>query len=218
MAETHGDALAGAEQLAGLALDLASKLERMAIDIDPDRLHLLRGEVPPHAIGAPAGSASRLAMMRLFLAEIGGMPALATFLQPAARLALLPRADIQGRLCALALACRPGVLRCCVDKGARRALQNALGSAWEPVAALGRRGGTASEAQTSRTPLHWACVGYGDWRAGLVPGEAVLHRLVGLSLPAATLEATLAECLDPAELTVPAALQQLAAEGLTWPC
>ncbi len=203
----EGASAAGAEQLARLAQHLGAKLERLAEDTDPGRLRMMHG-------AAAAAATPRQALMRLFLAHIGGLPALASLLNPAARLALLPREDIHGRLCTLALACRPGVLRCCVDRATRQALQRTLGPAWDPLCALSRQGGTASEEQAARSPLQWACVGYADWRAGLVPGETVLHRLVGLSLP----DAALAAVPEPPQLPPPQALQQLADTGLAWPC
>lgn len=207
-------ARASPEQLAVLAQHLGLKLERLAADTDPEQWRRLDFE----PTGADAAASSRAAMLRRFVAHIGGLPALASLLQPAARLALLPREDIRSRLCALALAGRPGVLRCCVDKATRQALQQSLGPAWTPLCAISRRGSNAGPAPAPRSPLEWACVGYADWRAALLPGEPVLHRLVGLSLPASLLEATLAGPAEAAEVAPQRALQQLADEGLPWPC
>lgn len=208
---------ASPEELARLARTLGEKLERLAADTDPERLRLLQSAVerpgkPTQTAGC--GASSRAAMQRVFLEQIGGLPALASFLNPAARLALMQREHIHGRLCALALACRPGALRGCVDKATRKALQTMVGDAWEPLCSLSRRGGAASPTRAQRSPMDWASVGYADWREALLPRASVLHRLVGLSFP----EGSLAAPVEPADLPAPDAVREMAVEGLSWPC
>jgi hypothetical protein len=148
------------EQLAALAQALGKKLARLSADTDAEQLRQLRA-TPPWAIFASCGvsetalgdadNASTAVFRRLqtglFLKHIGGLPALATLLQPSAQLALLPLERIQSQLCALALACRPGVLRCCIDKTVRQGLQLVLGPAFAPLSMLSRHGRPVAEAQ-----------------------------------------------------------------------
>nr|WP_264080793.1 type III secretion protein HrpB4 [Paracidovorax avenae] len=100
-----------------------------------------------------------------------------------ARLALLDRTSLLARLCALALLGRPGVLRCCVQRSARTALQEALGPAFAPLRA--RDGGAAVSPEVAGwPPLAWSWVGYRELvRAGAWPDRA-LRRMVRLALPA----------------------------------
>lgn len=205
-------------------------MARLSGDTDAEQLRQLRAKPRWAAIARCGVSEAALAdetnastavfrnlQMSLFLKHIGGLPDLTALLQPWAQLALLPRERILSQLCALALACRPGALRCCIDKTVRQRLQLALGPAFAPLATLSRDGRPVAEELVRRTPAEWACVGFEDWRHSLVPGQPVLHRLVALSLPAAEFVATAAAVASEAELSAPEALRRLAGQGLAWP-
>jgi Bacterial type III secretion protein (HrpB4) len=218
------------EQLAGLALAIGQKLARLGVDTDADQLRQLWA-TPPWAVFTScgvsqaalndAGNANmaifRKLQMDLLIKHMGGLPALTVFLQPTAQLALQPREHIQRQLCVLALAQRPGVLRCCINKTVRQALQRVVGSAWTALSALSRHGQPVSEARACASAAHWSCVGFQDWSSSLAPDYPALHRLVALSLPAAELVAISAATSEEAELAAPEALRRLAEQGLVWP-
>jgi Bacterial type III secretion protein (HrpB4) len=218
-----------AAHLAALAVALQDKLQRLGSEIDPKRL--LRLQASPEwasidfdessAAASPerasiAAAAWRRARTTLYLQYIGGLPALTTLLQPWARLALLPPERIQAQLCVLALARRPGVLRCSVEKTVRQEWRRVLGPAHEQLSLLCRHGRPVTGAHLRLSPAQWTRVGFDDWRNGLVPHQPALHRLVDLSIPDTGSEAE-AWPSEDAELKAPEAVERLATVGLTWP-
>jgi hypothetical protein len=87
------------------------------------------------------------------------------------------------RLCTLALARRPGALRCCIDGPTRNALRQALGESFDRLREQARGGRALPAELARREPVAWACVGYRDAvRAGMLPWRS-LRRMTRLSLP-----------------------------------
>jgi len=148
----------------------------------------------------------------------GGWPALGRFADPLPRLGLLPRGELLHRLCALALARRPGVLRCCIDRSVRVPLQRALGETFAPLAAMSLRGRPVEAELAAWTPVQWACVGFADWSAALAADDAPVREMVRWSLPRVALDGVIDAAPVPAEREVSAALAALADVEVTWPC
>lgn len=169
-------------KLAQAAAAFQSKLGRLPDDVDPERI------AQP---GAPWSwlaslrdtSARRRVIARLFPQLVAPWPALERLAQRPGRIVLLDRASMIRHWCLLALAGRPGVLRCCIERDARAALQAALGHAFEPLLSVSSRGRSVPERASAWTPAHWACVGYLDWTALLTTEDAALRRMARLSLP-----------------------------------
>lgn len=139
------------------------------------------------APGATTTAAQRIARRRTRLAAFscvcGPMPLLSAWGTPSGRWALMQPAAMLSRLCALAIALRPGVMRACVRRPAREALADALGPAFEPLNARALRGAAVPAPQAARGPVDWAWVGLRDVsRAGLWPSRSV-RRWVLLSMP-----------------------------------
>jgi Bacterial type III secretion protein (HrpB4) len=175
-----------AATLAALACALQARIEDLHRDVDP-------------TWRAPLGLAAEPAawpdepLRRRFTAELlarrpDQRPPLTAFDDAAGRLALLERQSLLARLCALALLGRPGVLRSCIHRPARAALQELLGPAF--IALRDRAGGTAVPADVAAwAPLAWAWVGYRDLLAAGAWPHRGLRRLARLSLPASRGEA-----------------------------
>jgi len=204
-------------QLAQAAAAFQAKLSRLPDDVDPERL------TQP---GTPWGWLASLrdplarqrAMVRLFPKILGTWPSIDRLLERAGRVALLDRAAMLRQWCLLALAGRPGVLRCCIDRQARDALKAMLGPAFDPMAAVGTRGRAVSERAGVWTPVHWACVGYMDWTALLQTQDSGLRRIARLSLPPGLLGVHQETREAAADLTPATALALIGELGLEWSC
>lgn len=172
----------------------AAGVQHLDVQVHPDWVERAGGGWAAlwRSAGAEAGvavhtPAHRLARHRLHrrLAALlcGGEPAPQALLSPLGRWCVLPPAELERHLMGLALALRPGVLRCCVHRPVRQALWSALGSAVEPLRALGAHAAAPPRDQLGWMPSQWACIGYGDLaQARLWPGRC-LRRWVRLRLP-----------------------------------
>jgi hypothetical protein len=119
----------------------------------------------------------------VFARWCGALPPPEALLQGVGAWALAGRAELLSRLCTLALARRPGVLRCCIDGPTRHALRRALGESFDRLREQARGGRALPADLARREPVAWACVGYRDAvRAGLLPWRS-LRRMTRLSLP-----------------------------------
>jgi hypothetical protein len=171
-----------AATLAALACALQARLDALHQDIDPSWR-------APLGLAAKASDAGMALLARRVAANLiehggsGGLP-LAALNGSAGRLALLGRHEQLARLCTLALLGRPGVLRCCVQRPARAALQHLLGPVFADLRE--RKGGAAVPADVAAwPPLAWAWVGYRELLGANAWPHPGLSRLVRLSLPAA---------------------------------
>ena len=210
--------MAAPEQLAAWAVSFDGKLRGLVDDLDASWQDELLG---PWAFleALPPESAAALwpRLWRDRMAPGGGLPALGRFADPLPRLGLLPRGELLQRLCTLALARRPGVLRCCIDRTVRAPLQRALGEHFAPLAAMSARGRPVEADQAAWTPVQWACVGFSDWSAALSADDGPVRQMVRWSLPRAAVEEVLASPVA-AERNVAASLSALAEADVEWPC
>lgn len=204
-------------QLAQAAAAFQSKLARLPDDVDPERI--AQPGTPWSWLAALRNAAARQRVLaRLFPQLVAPWPPLARLTERAGRIALLDRPTLLRHWCLLALAGRPGVLRCCIDRGARTALQAELGAAFEPLLSVSTRGRSVSERASIWTPAHWACVGYLDWAALLTTEDAALRRMARLSLPPGLLGVH-GELRDAAaDLTPATALALIDELELEWSC
>jgi len=173
-----------AATLAALACALQARLDDLHRDVDPSwRAPMGLADAPAHPSGDPMQADPVQRRLAARLLDHAGRPPLTALADAAGRLVLLERRQLLARLCALALLGRPGVLRCCVQRPARAALQQLLGPAY---AALRDRGnGTAVPADVAAwAPLAWAWVGYRELLAAGAWPHRGLRRLARLSLPA----------------------------------
>lgn len=202
--------------LVTLARAFEAKLQRLQLDLDPS----WQAELGHRWVCLdPLPEAARAALRpALFIDLCGGLPSLERLMDPVARLVLLPRGELVGRLCALALARRPGVLRCCVDRQALGAMRQALGPHFDALMALSQRGRPLGDAAARWSPMHWACLGYFDWVSRLAPEDGVLRRVARLSLPPQLLGHVAQLQPVPADLRTGHALRSLADAGVGWPC
>lgn len=177
--------------LARLAGELQARIEALPDHVDPSWLS------PPVPPGSRPGEASavppeiRGAVSKgWFLRMCGTLPPLDLLEDSGARLALMDRPSLLARLCALALMGRPGVLRCCVQRSARVALQQALGPAFAALRACDGGSGPAVPPEVAGwPPIAWSWVGYRELvRAGTWPHRG-LRRMVRLALPASRADA-----------------------------
>jgi Bacterial type III secretion protein (HrpB4) len=205
---------------AALARAVDHKLQSLVMDLDPDRAKKFDLMWPPlSSFGNTRLMSSNRgnAILKILISHCGGMPLLTEFNPSSARLALLPRAEIHVQLCALAIARRPGVLRCCVDKQARQSLQASLGSRLSALKVLSLSSQQVSPESANWRPMRWVCIGYRDWCETIAPRTPTIHRMVALSLPEAMLHEVLAAPAEPAEHGVVVALQRLETQGVAWP-
>lgn len=209
-------AAATVQQLAGWALALTQRLEHLHEDVDAE----WRAELGSTCTlaGALAPAQARRLMPRLWGDRLGALPRLESLADPLARLCLLPRAEVLNRLCTLAIARRPGVLRCCIDREARARLRTALGESLEPLTAISRHGKAVDEAVAAWSPLVWACIGWSDWTAVLSPGDGAARELVRLSLPRQMIADLAGSVAVPADRPVAVAIEALEDAGARWPC
>jgi len=171
-----------AASLAGLALSFERRLDALpeTIDASWQATSDLRSLVK----GMPAGPARRRVTLQLFRRWCGPLPALADLAAPGGRLALHARMPLLGRLCALALLSRPGVIRCCVERDVRQALEQGLGEAFGLLRELSDGGPPVSSYAASWAPMQWACAGYADLVRERAWPHRSLRRLARLALPA----------------------------------
>jgi hypothetical protein len=203
-----------------LAQAVDCKLQRLYTDLDPDRAKKFRLTWPFFASFGDTETTSlnrSNVVLKILISHCGGLPMLTEFNPSAARLALLSRPEIHVQLCALAIARRPGVLRCCVDKQARQSLQAALGSTLFALNALSHSGQRVAPASANWQVLRWVCIGYRDWYETIAPQASTIHQMVALSLPEAMLYEVLAAPAEPAEHGAVAALERLETQGVAWP-
>lgn len=209
-----------ATSLAALAQSVEHKLRFFYTDLDPYRAEALRQAWPFIALlsnPATANAYEHKVWLKMTVQQCGGVPPLMDFSHAAARLALLPRAEIHTQLCTLAIARRPGVIRCCIDKQTRLTIRSALGPAFIAVNKLARSSKPVSPLVTHWPILHWACVGYRDWHDSLAPKVPAIHQLVAHSLPESMLSEVMESVSEPAEHGANFAVELLAAQGLSWP-
>jgi len=212
MAET---APIDAPALAAACESLQHALATAASGLHPTWLPLLLGKWPFLETGAVDGLHGRL-LARSLARE--GLPDPSVLAAPDGRLACSGPSGIRRGLCVLALARRPGVLRCCVEKDSRVALKEAVGDAAPPLAALSWQGRVVRRHVASWTPLHWACAGFVDWCELPAGGDRLLRQLVGMSLPCGLLNMGRRLRLAPPDFSGPDALAALADAGGVWPC
>ncbi|SEK24887.1 type III secretion protein (HrpB4) [Roseateles sp. YR242] len=211
-----GDTIA---RLAGWAVAFDAKLCGLAEDLDTSWRQALLG--PWSFLDAMPPERAAVLWPRLWrdrLAHEGHWPALGRFDDPLTRLCLLPRGDLLQRLCTLALARRPGVLRCCIDRSVRAPLQRALGDTFSVLSTFSPQGRPVDAAQAAWSPVQWACVGFADWSAALAGDSRLITTLVRWSLPRQALDQVLDAAPVPAERPVAAALAALGQAEVTWPC
>lgn len=179
-----------ARDLARLAGELQARIDALPDHVDPSWLTPLvrksSGEGEPSAMPAEIrGAVSKGWFLRL----CGTLPPLDLLEGSGARLALMDRASLLARLCALALMGRPGVLRCCVQRSARVALQQALGPAFVALRACDGGGPAVPPEVAGWPPIAWSWVGYRELvRAGTWPHRS-LRRMVRLALPVSRADA-----------------------------
>jgi hypothetical protein len=171
-----------AASLAGLALSFERRLDALPEGIDASWRAIT--ELRSLATGLPQGPARRRVTLRLFRRWCGPLPALTDLAAPAGHMALHAREQLLGRLCALALLSRPGVIRCCVERTARQALEQGLGASFGLLRDQTHGGPAVPAYAAAWTPMQWACTGYADLvRARAWPHRS-LRRLARLALPA----------------------------------
>ncbi len=185
-----------ASQLASLAQALQLRLEALHDGMDPSWRAPLGLAQSVH--DWDQGAVGQRMSIALYERSCGPLPPLPSLDHPASRLALMDRPQMLARLCALALLGRPGVLRCCVERSSRAALQQCLGPAYGALRGL-QEGTPVPGDVAAWSPLAWAWVGYRElMREGVWPDRG-LRRLARLSLPLSREE-------EPCARNVPAAL------------
>jgi Bacterial type III secretion protein (HrpB4) len=171
-----------AAQALACAFRFQERLDEWPAHIDPS---WREGRIARHLMVFAEMSelARRRAALVVYQRWCGPLPQPGALVLCGGALGLCGRDELLARLCSLALALRPGVLRCCVDGRVREMFRRALGESFELLRAQ-VQGGRPVPARVARLePLTWACVGYRDAvRAGLLPARG-LRRLVRLALP-----------------------------------
>lgn len=136
------------------------------------------------AVAMPAGEQRRRLMLGVVEDFCGALPDAQRLVDPQARWALWPVPDLHRRLMALALARRPGVLRCSIEREQVQAQRQALGERWAQLRPAALAGSPAVPPEVQAwTALHWSCQGYFDWAELLRRDDAFLRRMVRLTLP-----------------------------------
>lgn len=186
-----------ARQLADLAWSMQRRMETLADNVDPSWHNTLglAAWMSVAGLGTGRTALSRALARRCF----DPLPPLETLPGAAGSLALLDRQQLLSRLCALALLGRPGVLRCCVERQARTALQRELGPAYAALYARGNGASSVRPEVAAWSPLAWAWVGYRELvRENAWPHRS-LRRMARLALPASHDD-------EPPRRSVPAAI------------
>jgi hypothetical protein len=130
------------------------------------------------------GDALRRLLAREFELRLGPLPPLPLFEHPVGSMALLDPLSLRARLCALALLGRPGVLRSCVQRDAREALQTTLGPAYPALRERSRQAPAAPPQVATWTPLAWVWIGWRDLLMARAWPHRTLRRLTRALLPA----------------------------------
>jgi hypothetical protein len=197
----------GPQQLAVLAQAFEQRLDALAEHVDASW-----EDVAPWRSAlreTPPGSARRRLLVDLFERWCGPLPSLLELATPAGRLATMPRLTMLTRLCALALAARPGAVRCCIERPARQGLEQALGPVLPLLRDASRGGVPVSSEVAAWSPMQWACAGYADLLRARGWRQRSLRRLVRLALPAALPVPLRLSALPLPQLTASAALRQV---------
>lgn len=203
--------------LVALAQGFEHRLSSLRAHLDPSWPARLAGRWP--VLQWMTDAALYDATLRsLILHDVRDFPTVARLAGAEGRIALLPRESLHRALGALALACRPGVLRCCIDRQAQAALADALGPFFEPLQQLSAGGAPVSAQAAAWSPLHWACRGCLDWMNMLSSQDQLLRRVVCLSMPAGLLGMHRRGAAARAELRPQRALRRLQDLGVAWPC
>ncbi len=206
-------------RLAHWAVAFDTKLCHLVDDLDTEwHAPLLSPWSFMEAMPADRSDALWPRLWRSRLGQEGVWPRLDQFEDPWWRLGLLPRPELLHRLCVLALARRPGVLRCCIDRSVRVPLQRALADAFPVLSAFSLQGRPVDAVQAGWSPVEWACVGFLDWADMLGPDARLIQTLVRWSLPRQMLDRRSQAGPVPAERSCDAARQALVAAGMEWPC
>lgn len=202
-------------QLASLAQALQVRLEALHDGVDPSwRAPLGLAQSP---LDWDQGAVGQRMSIALYERNCGPLPPLSSLDHPASRLAMLDRTQMLSRLCALALLGRPGVLRCCVERSSRAALQQCLGPAYTALRGLQEGTPVASDV-AAWSPLAWAWVGYRELvREGAWPHRG-LRRLARLSLPLSREDEPRARHVPAALTAVHARLERLESLFEAKPC
>jgi Bacterial type III secretion protein (HrpB4) len=174
--------VADVDRLLACALRFQQRLDEWPAHIDPAWRDAALARCL-HAVGAASSGVRRRTALAVFRRWCGVLPQPEALTQCGAGLALCSREELLARLCCLALALRPGVLRCCVDGRVRELMRRALGETFDRLRDQAQGGRPVSAVVARREPIAWACVGYRDLvRAGLMR-ERSLRRCTRLSLP-----------------------------------
>ncbi|WP_251779934.1 type III secretion protein HrpB4 [Caldimonas mangrovi] len=203
--------------MASLALGLQRKLFDMPLHAHTSWAQVIDARWPflGELSDRPGVAALRA---ELLVAQGGGLPAATDLGAAEVQLALQGREQVVRSLARLALARRPGVLRCAVERDARQALRSVLGELYPAVMAHSGRGRPVPYEVLRWTEMHWACVGYHDWTTLLRPQDSLWRRMVRLSLPRGLLGMRARRRLAPADLKVRQAIQLLSDAERAWPC
>lgn len=172
---------ADAAGLADIALAFQERLDRLPDAVDAS--WQVVADMRPMLDALPDNASRRRVMARLFNRWCGPLPGLQDLDTPAGRLVLQDRLQLLSRLCALALLSRPGVLRCCVERHARQALEGALGPAIDSLRESSHDGPAVPGHVAAWVPIQWACVGYADLARIGAWSHRSLRRLARLALP-----------------------------------
>jgi hypothetical protein len=170
------------DHLLACALRFEARLDDWAAHIDPGWRELQAVQCLT-AVEDLTPQVRRRVALAVYRRWCGELPQPESLARPGWSLALCDREELLARLCSLALALRPGVLRCCVERRARESMRHALGDTFDRLRDQAQGGKPVNSAVTRREPLAWACVGYRDLvRAGSMR-ERSLRRCTRLSLP-----------------------------------
>lgn len=193
--------------LARLALAFQHRIDRLPEAADASWQAI--SDMQPVLVELSDGAARRRLMLRLFRSWCGPLPGLQDLATPAGRLALQGRLAMLSRLCAVALVSRPGVIRCCIERRARQALEGALGPAIEWLRESAHDGPAVPAHVAAWVPIQWACVGYADLsRIDAWPHRS-LRRLARLALPVKWPVPTSAQAMPPLHVSTREALQRM---------
>ena len=194
-------------QRAALAWCLQRRIAQWSQDCDPGWQYPALGR--PGESPAAAGDAGRRQAAALFERRIGPLPPLPALAEGAGPMALLDRQALQAQLCALALLGRPGVLRCCVQRDARLALQQALGPAYAPLRARAAGAPAVPGDVAAWAPSSWAWVAWRELQAAGAWPHRSLRRLARAMLPAGRADAPRLAAAPAASLPLAQRLNEL---------
>jgi hypothetical protein len=197
----------GAAQLAVLAQAFEQRLDALVDHVDASWEDVAAWRSALR--GTPPGAARRRLLLALFERWCGPLPSLLELATPVGRLATMPRVPLLTRLCALALAGRPGAVRCCIERPARQGLEQALGPVLPLLRDSSRGGAPVSSEVAAWSPMQWACAGYADLLRARGWRQRSLRRLVRLALPVELPVPLRLSALPLPQLTVAAALRQV---------